>query len=104
MQQNTPAPLSETLATPLSLAMGVYIAIGFSVVGFVIIRGLKLRRTQEGTPSWDTKSNAHNGLFLFQVVLLKFPIAFIIELLLWPLLLLFMWAYQSDDEEDDETI
>ncbi|SRR6266568_607027 len=93
-----PAPLSETLSTPLGIGIALYLSIGVLVVGFIAWRGLKLRRPPQDGFAWDKKDNAPNILFLLQGVALLFPIAVIIELFLWPLVLLFLWAYQSDDD------
>lgn len=82
--------------------MAAYLLIGFLVVGFIAVRGMKLRRPPSNGLLWEKKDNARNGLFLFQsIAILSLPI-FLLELALWPLVLLFLWTYQDDDE--DETI
>lgn len=63
------------------------------------MRGMKLRRPPTNRLLWEKRDNARNALFLFQSILLLSPVAFIIELALWPLVLLFLWAYQDDDDE-----
>ena len=85
------------LITPLGVGIALYLSIGVLVVGFILWRGLKLRRPPQDGLRWDKKDNAPNILFLLQSVFLLFPIVVIIELFLWPLVLLFLWAYQSDD-------
>jgi hypothetical protein len=99
MVSATPAPLSETLATPLGAGIALYLLIGLFVAGFIAFRGMRLRRPPNNGLLWDRKDNARNSLFLFQSIVLLSPIAFIIEIALWPLVLLFLWAYQSDDDE-----
>ena len=99
MVNATPAPLSETLRTPLGLGIAIYLLIGLLVAGFIAIRGMKLHRPPKNGLLWDRRDNARNTLFLFQSIVLLSPIAFIIELVLWPLVLLFLWAYQDDDDE-----
>ncbi len=102
MVSATPSPLSETLAAPLGFGMAVYLAIGFLVAGYVAFRGMKLRRPPSNGLLWEKKDNARNGLFLFQsIAILCLPI-FVLELALWPLVLLYLWAYQDDG--DDQTI
>ena len=87
-----PAPLSETLRTPLGVGMALYLLIGFLVAGFIAVRGRRHLLVDKGDDFWK-------GLRILQSVLLLFPIAFMIELALWPLVLLFLWAYQDDDDD-----
>ncbi len=75
MVSPTPAPLSETLSTPLGLGIAIYLLIGFLVTGFIIVRGMKLRRPLTKGLLWDKRDNARNSLFLFQNIVLLSPIA-----------------------------
>jgi hypothetical protein len=103
MERATPAPLWETLATPLGFWMAVYVVIGFLVAGYVIFRGMKLRRGSDGGPPWEKKDNARNGLYLVtQLLLLSGPIGFLIEIVLWPLVIVFLWAYDDAGEEEED--
>lgn len=90
---------SESFSNPLQLGVVVYLVIGFLVAGFIAVRGMKLRRPPSNGILWEKKDNARNMLFLFQSVVLLSPIAFVIEIALWPLVLLFLWAYQDDDDD-----
>src|SRR5438552_17908332 len=99
MLSAAPAPLSETLSTPLGVGISIYLLIGLLVTGFIAVRGMRLRRPPTNGPLWDKRDNARNAFFLFQSIVLLWPIAFIIELALWPLVLLFLWAYQPDDDQ-----
>ena len=78
-----------------------YLVAGFLVAGFIAIRGMKWRRTPTNALLWDRRDNVRNGLFLFQSILLFWPIAFLIEVLLWPLVLLFLWTSQVDDDDQE---
>jgi len=94
-----PAPLSETLRTPLGACIAIYFLIGFVVAGFIFVRGVMQRQPPVIGFFSGKQRNALSFLFILQFVLLLWPIAFIIELALWPIVLLFLWAYQSDDDE-----
>jgi hypothetical protein len=83
----------------LEIAGETYLVVGFLVAGFIALRGMKLRRPPTNGVLWDKRDNVRNGLFLFQSIVLLWPIAFIIEVALWPLVLLFLWADQADDDE-----
>jgi hypothetical protein len=90
---------SEILSNPLQLAVLVYIFVGFGIAGFIAARGWKLRRPPNNGPLWDKRDNARNELFLFQsIALLSLPI-FLLEVALWPLVLLYLWAFQADDDD-----
>ena len=102
MASATPAPLSETLATPLGFGIAVYLLAGFVVVFYVMFRCSRLGRPRNGTVPWERSENPQQGLNLFFMVGTFHPVVFIIQLLLWPLWILFLWAYQADD--DDEAI
>ena len=100
MVSATPAPLSETLATPLGLGIAVYLLIGFVVVFYVLFRCSWLRRPPSNTVPWERRENPQQGLNLFFMVGSFHPVVFIIQLLLWPLWVLFLWAFQADDDND----
>lgn len=85
----------------LEIAGEAYLVIGFLVAGFIAVRGMKLRRPPANGAPWDKRDNVRNGLFLFQSIILLSPIAFIIEMALWPLVLVCLW---EDHVHDDETI
>jgi hypothetical protein len=98
MVSAAPAPLSETLSTPLGIGIAIYFLIGFVVAGFIFVRGVIQRQSPVIGFFSGKQRNALSFLFILQFVLLLWPIAFIIELALWPLVLLFLWTYQSDDD------
>ena len=79
--------------------MAIYLLIGLLVVGFIAVRPPKLRHPPRNGLLWDKKDHVRNSLFFFQSVVLLWPIAVIIEIALWPLVLLFLWAFQDDDDE-----
>ena len=83
------------------IAGKTYLVAGFLVVGFIAIRGMKWRRPPTSGLPWDRRDNVRNGLFLFQSILVFWPIAFLIEVLLWPLVLLFLWTSQVDDDDQE---
>ena len=84
----------EILSNPLQIGIVVYL-----IIGFIVVRGMKLRRPPNNGPLWEKKDNARNRLFLLQSILLLSPIAFLIEVALWPLVILFLWAYQPDGND-----
>jgi len=94
----TPAPLSETLSTPLGLGIAIYLLIGFLVTGFIAIRRMKLRRPPTGGLLWEKKDHARNTLFLLQGAAFMSTIGVFMWIALWPFLLLYLWASQEDDE------
>ena len=103
MPEPTPAPLSETLATPFGFGMAVYLLIGFLVVLYVGYTCSFPRRRPGDTLPWPRRDNPRQGLDLFFTLgLMSHPIVFLIQIALWPLWLLFLWAYQLDDDEDDD--
>ena len=102
MPSATPAPLSETLATPLGFGMAVYLLIGFGIVLYVGYRCSFLRRRPGDAFPWPRRDNPQQGLNLFFMVGASHPLVFIIQVALWPLWILFLWAYQPDDAEDDD--
>ena len=85
----------------LEIAGKTYLVTGFLVAGFIALRGMKLRRPPRNGLLWDKRDNVRNGLFLFQSVILLWPIAFLIEVALWPVVLVLLWEDRHDD--DDET-
>jgi hypothetical protein len=93
---------ARIFSDPLQFAIALYIAAGMLVALFIAFRGMKLREPPNDGRLWEKKDNARNILFLFQSILLLSPIAFIIEVALWPLVLLFLWAFQEDEEDDDD--
>ncbi len=99
MVSATPAPLSETLSTPLGVGIALYLFIGLLVAGFIVVRGRRRHLLGQNEPPLDKRDDAWKALRILQSILLLFPIAFIIELALWPLVLLFLWAYQPNNDE-----
>jgi hypothetical protein len=93
--------VAEELFSPSSLlqiAFIAYLIIGVGVAGFILFRGMKIRRPPTGGLLWEKKDHARNVLFLFQGIVLLSPIIFFIYIAFWPLVLLWLWAYQEDDE------
>ena len=88
---------SEILSKPLQVGVVVSLIIGLLVTSFIAVRGMKLRRPPRKGLLWEKKDNRQNILFLVHGILILSPIVFLLELVLWPLVLLFLWAYQSDD-------
>ena len=84
----------------LEIAGETYLVVGFLVAGFIAIRGMKLRRPPTNGLPWDKRDNIRNGLFLFQSIVLLWPVAFLIEVVLWPLVLILLWEGQTDDDEN----
>jgi hypothetical protein len=82
---------SEIFSNPLRIGIVVYLIIGFLIVAFIISRGLKLRQPPNNGLLWDKKDHARNVLFLFQTVILSSPVIWLLEIALWPLLILFIW-------------
>src|SRR5438270_12080137 len=76
-----------------------YLVVGFLVAGFIAIRGMKLRRPPSNGPLWEKSDNLRNGLFLFQSIILLWPIAFLIEVLLWPVVLILLLEKPRYDDE-----
>src|SRR5438132_757308 len=90
---------SEILSNPLQVGVVVYLVVGMLVTSLITVRGMKLRRPPRNGLLWEKKDNPQNILFLIHGILILSPIVFLFELALWPLVLLFLWAYQSDDDE-----
>jgi hypothetical protein len=89
---------SDLLANPLAVAFLVYLLIGFVIAGMITVRGMRLRRPPRGGLLWEKKDHARNVLFLFQGIVLLSPVVFLIYIAFWPLVLLWLWAYQDEDE------
>ena len=89
---------SDLLSKPIAVAFLIYLLVGFVIAGFIVARGLKLRRPPSNGIFWDKKDHARNSVFLFQGVALLSPIVFLVWIALWPLLLLFLWASQEDSD------
>jgi hypothetical protein len=84
----------------LQIVAELYVVVGFLIVGFIALRGMKLRRPPRNGRLWDKRDNVRNGLFAFQSIVLLWPIAFLIEVILWPLVLALVW---EDRNHDDDT-
>jgi hypothetical protein len=86
--------LTELLANTLQLGVWAYFIIGFLLVGFISFRGPK-----HGFLT-DPKYRFRNVMF-FCLALGKLlgPIAFLVEVLLWPLWLVCLWAFAAGDDE-----
>jgi hypothetical protein len=83
----------------------MYLVIGFCVFVFVLSRYSWWRPRKPGDKRlWPRSENPQQGLKLFFVAgPLLGPIVVFAQLLLWPVWLLFLWAYQpeTDRPEDD---
>ena len=90
---------SDLFSNPMAVAFVAYLLVGFVIAGFIAARGMKLRRPPSNGILWEKKDHARNSLFLFQGVVLLSPIVFLIWIAFWPLLLLFLWAYQEDNHD-----
>ena len=93
----------KTLFAPSSLveiAIEAYLIIGLGVMLFIAVRGMRWRRPPTGGLLWALKDHARNSLFLFQSVALLSPLVAIIWIVFWPLLLLYLWAYQQNDKDE----
>ncbi len=89
-------------ASLLEIAGEAYLIIGLGVVSFVTVRGMKVRRPPTNGLLWDRKDHGRNTLFFLLAAGKLHILGFVIEVLLWPLWILFLWANQTND--DDETI
>jgi hypothetical protein len=89
---------SDLLSNPVAVAFLIYLLVGFVIAGVIAVRGMKLRRPPSNGMLWERKDHARNSLFLFETVALLSPIVFLIWIALWPLLLLFLWACQEEDD------
>lgn len=88
---------SWLVSNPGQAAAWTYVIIGFIVVFYVASRARWWRTPPNQT--WDKRDNAVNVLDLFFSAGSLHPIALLIQILLWPLWILGLWAYQSDDDE-----
>src|ERR1041385_5456940 len=82
----------------LEIVGELYLVVGFLVVGFVALRGIKLRPPPRNGRPWDKRNDVRNGLFILQSIVLLSPIAFLIEVALWPLVLALLWEDRNHDD------
>jgi hypothetical protein len=91
-------------ASLLQIAGITYLAIGVCVVFYVFFRYPWLRRRVDDTTPWPGSENPQQGLKLFFILGALHPLSLLLQVVLWPLWLTFLWAYQpdSDDGSDEE--
>ena len=83
--------------------MAIYLLIGLAVVLYVGYRCSLLGPRRDDPLHWPRRERAERGLDeFFSVGLMAHPIVFLIQIALWPFWLLFLWAYQLDDDEDND--
>ena len=82
--------LSEMFSNPWQIGVLAYLIIGVIVVGVVSVRGMKLRRPPTNGLLWEQRDNRRNTQPLFLAAGKFHPIGFVIEVLLWPLWLIFI--------------
>ena len=87
---------SDLISNPIAIGFLIYLLVGFIVAGFIIARGMKLRRPPTGRLLWEKKDHARNTVFLFQGAAFTSTIGFFIWIALWPFLLLYLWASHED--------
>ncbi len=84
------------------MVAGAYFLVGIAVRVYVSYSCSKSRRAGDAGAS-TRHENGRQVLDLLLLVGGSHPLLFVIEIALWPLWLLFLWAYQPG-EDDDETI
>jgi hypothetical protein len=89
-------------ASLLQIAGITYIVAGVGVVIYVFFRYSWPRRQPGDDIPWPRSENPQQGLKLFFMVGGFHPILFFVQIALWPLWLLFLWAHQPDANDDDE--
>ncbi len=94
---------SAFFANPLAIGIVTYFIVGLIVVWIIVGRGMRLRRPLTGGPLWERKDNARNALWLFIVSPDFHPLVLLLKIALWPLWLLFLWAYHDDDDQNHLT-
>jgi hypothetical protein len=68
----------------------VYVFAGLIVVGIISFRGTRFRCPPiDGGPLWDEKDNLRNYLFWFLAIGKWHPVGIVLEILLWPVWLVF---------------
>jgi hypothetical protein len=90
-------------ASLFQIAGITYLVFGFCVVIYVVFRYPWSRRQPGDNIPWPKSENPQQGLKLFFLVGPFHPILFLLQVALWPLWFLFLWAYQPDpDDTNDE--
>jgi hypothetical protein len=92
MVSANPSGWEKLLQNPWQIAIIAYLVIGIIVVGVVSIRGMRFRRPPlDGGSLWEEKDNTRNELFLFLAAGKTVgPIGFLLEVVLWPVWLVFI--------------
>ena len=79
-----------------------YFGVGIAVVLYVFFRYGWYRR-QPGDPfPWPERENRQQGLKLFLMVGAFNPILFFVQVALWPLWILYLWAFQPNKDNEDD--
>jgi uncharacterized membrane protein len=83
--------LHELVAHPLAVAVWLYLGVGVGIVLYCVFRHSFWDR--------DRRQNVDRAFLIFFALGVRLPILFVLQILLWPLWLLFLWAYNSNDED-----
>jgi hypothetical protein len=90
-------------ASLLQIAGITYLVVGVCFVFYVLFRYPWLRRRPGDTSPWPNSENPEQGLKLFFILGALHPLSLLLQIVLWPLWLTFLWAYQPDpDDPSDE--
>jgi len=86
----------------LQIAGITYLVVGFCVVFYVFYRYPWVRRRPGGNKLWPRSENPQQGLKLFFMAGPLHPILFLLQIVLWPLWLTFLWAYQPEPNDPSD--
>jgi hypothetical protein len=91
---------SAIIAHSGECAVWIYFVIGVVVIFYVEFRYAWWRRRKPfNGPLWPASENPVQGLRYFFLSSGLTPVLFIIQAVLWPLWLLFLWAYAPRDDD-----
>ena len=89
---------SDLFSKPIAVGLLLYLLVGFVLAWAIVARGMKFRRPPTGGMLWEKKDHARNVLFLFQAIVVSSPVIFVVYTAFWPLVLLWLWVNQDENE------
>ena len=79
-----------------------YFAAGIIAVGYITLRCSTSARRPSDTFPWPRRENPRQGLDLFLFAGSFHPVVAMIQVVLWPLWLLLLWAWEPEEDEGDD--
>jgi hypothetical protein len=93
--------LSDILGIIIVAALGAYFIVGLVVVLFLFFRGPKMLSPPRNGMLWEKKDHERNMWWWASSLMSNHPIAFVLQLLIWPVW--FMSYLDSLDAEEEKT-